>query len=724
MKTAKCPLCSEIFNEPKTLPCLHSFCLACLDKLARTERRGLHLEISCPMCQTSFPIPEGDTFSDLPTSFHLDRFSDILAMANGNQGGLKCSNCKDRKAAISYCYVCQDYLCFACDRAHRRLRATRNHRNILLENVQTLLNRPAMCPQEYHEKEPLNLYCQQCFECVCQVCHVQGHWRHDVINIEQAAKQGETQLIEAVENAEKEITASENQLKENTDILEHRKEQIEAARKTVKKIVNLSIQSLNKHKKAVLTKLDDIYEELQNSHETKQRELKLFVTRLRSPVEQGKCVMQRNFGVEIVEECQAVVNRCEDLLNSKANWESFQLPFVTYTVDKEMFKNVRVSGPGRVIVSNTDPSQSVARGAGLRDPLIHKENSFTILTRDSSGNKCYHKGDQMKVKIENPLGEEMEITFNDEKNGKYQVSFTPELVGEHEAMISINGQPLTNSPWSVQVTAAHQYQRVCELGSKGVGDGQFWYPCGIAICETSGDIAVTEYFRKKVQIFSSSGRYLRQFGDTRNLSKNLKRPSSVAFSAEGDIIVIDSDKMVFCLSSGVFLWYVGNDLVEEPQSVSVTSDGKIIVCDKKDAKVKVLDRYGHKLVQTFPRDPFFYGKPSYAVHHEEKFFVSYPKRHRVKVFDGDGNFLYNIGGTGCDEERLRSPLGLAIDNFSNLVVCDSVRSRLQVFKLDGRHVATVEGESSQLGSPQFVAASKDGHLFVTDRGKKCVHVFY
>ena len=91
--------------------------------------------------------------------------------------------------------------------------------------------------------------------------------------------------------------------------------------KTVKKIVNLSIQSLNKHKKAVLTKLDDIYEELQNSHETKQRELKLFVTRLRSPVEQGKCVMKRNFDVEIVEECQAVVNRCEDLLNSKANCE-------------------------------------------------------------------------------------------------------------------------------------------------------------------------------------------------------------------------------------------------------------------------------------------------------------------------------------------------------------------------------------------------------------------
>ena len=625
------------------------------------------------MCQTSFPIPEGDTFSDLPTSFHLDRFSDILAMANGNQGGLKCSNCKDRKGAISYCYVCQDYLCFACDRAHRRLRATRDHRNILLENVQTLLQKPATCPQKYHEKEPLNLHCQQCLECVCQVCHVQGHWRHDVVNIRQAAEQGETQLIEAVENAEKEITASKNQLKENTDILENRKEQIKAARKNVKKNVNLSIQRLNQHKKAVLTKLDDMYEELENSYETKQRELNLFVTRWRSPVEYGKCVMKRNFDVEIVKESQAVVNCCGELLNSKATWESFHVPFVTYVVDEETCENVRVSGPGRLIVSNTDPSRSVARGTGLRDPIIDKENRFTILTRDSNGNKC-------------------------------------------EVQISVNGQPLTGSPWSVQVI--HQYQRAYELAS------EFRSPCGIAICQASGNIAVADEYHNCIQIFSPNGKYpVMKFGNARDDTKNLCQPYSVAFSAYDEITVLDGiNRMTVCSNKGVFkrYGYLGN----RPQSVSVAIGGNLIVCDKKDAQVKVFGCYGSGLVQSFPRDPNFYGQPSYAVYHEEKFFVSYPKKHRVKVFDGDGNFLYNIGGTGCDEERLSSPLGLAIDKFNNLVVCDSDRSRLQVFKLDGRHVAAVEGESSKLGSPQFVAVSKEGHLFVTDKGKECVHVFF
>ena len=88
--TAKCPICSETVKDPKTLPCLHSFCLLCLDNLARIERRRHQDEISCPICQTSILIPEINTFSDLPTSFHLDRLKEILAVSNENQAAITC----------------------------------------------------------------------------------------------------------------------------------------------------------------------------------------------------------------------------------------------------------------------------------------------------------------------------------------------------------------------------------------------------------------------------------------------------------------------------------------------------------------------------------------------------------------------------------------------------------------------------------------------------------
>ena len=46
-KEAECPLCLETVNNPKTLPCLHSFCLECLDKHAGFARRQLQATIKC-----------------------------------------------------------------------------------------------------------------------------------------------------------------------------------------------------------------------------------------------------------------------------------------------------------------------------------------------------------------------------------------------------------------------------------------------------------------------------------------------------------------------------------------------------------------------------------------------------------------------------------------------------------------------------------------------------
>ena len=85
------------------------------------------------------------------------------------------------------------------------------------------------------------------------------------------------------------------------------------------------------HEEAVLTKMDYIHEQQQKSHAIKQQKMELFVTRLRSPVELGKCVLRRNVDVEILKEQKAIIDRCEDLLNSK-DTEVFEFPFVNYII--------------------------------------------------------------------------------------------------------------------------------------------------------------------------------------------------------------------------------------------------------------------------------------------------------------------------------------------------------------------------------------------------------
>ena len=50
----ECGICSEPFNDPRGLPCLHVFCLGCLkDWVAKCSgRMGI---VSCPQCQQTLP---------------------------------------------------------------------------------------------------------------------------------------------------------------------------------------------------------------------------------------------------------------------------------------------------------------------------------------------------------------------------------------------------------------------------------------------------------------------------------------------------------------------------------------------------------------------------------------------------------------------------------------------------------------------------------------------
>ena len=200
-KEAECPLCLETVKDPKTLPCLHSFCLRCIDKHARYARRKLETTIKCPVCQACFQIPEGDTFGNLPTSFHLNRLLDLLVLSDVSEEAQRCSSCEENNAATCYCFVCQNFLCKDCFDAHQRLKATRGHRNVLIDNLQAqdveeLMHRPAMCAKKYHENEPLDYYCQDCSVCICSKCSIVSHNRHTLVHLQEAAEEQKMQMTQ------------------------------------------------------------------------------------------------------------------------------------------------------------------------------------------------------------------------------------------------------------------------------------------------------------------------------------------------------------------------------------------------------------------------------------------------------------------------------------------------------------------------------------------------
>ena len=94
------------------------------------------------------------------------------------------------------------------------------------------------------------------------------------------------------------------------------------------------------------------------------------------------------------------------------------------------------------------------------------------------------------------------------------------------------------------------------------------------------------------------------------------------------------------------------------------------------------------------------------------------------VFNNAGEYLHDIGSEGSGDEQFLSPIGLVIDKFNRLIMCDSRNRRLQLFTLEGKYITQIAGRFFEGGYPSYAVISNTGHLFVTDCGRHCVHVFH
>ena len=725
-KEAECPLCLETVKDPKTLPCLHSFCLQCIDKHAGYAKRKLETTIKCPVCQACFQIPEGDTFGSLPTSFHLNRLVDLLALRDGSQEAQRCSSCEENNTATCYCFVCQNFLCKDCFDAHQRLKATRGHRNVFIENLQAqdveeLMHRPAMCAKKYHENEPLDYYCQDCSVCICHKCSIVSHNRHTLVDLQEAAEEQKMQMTQVFARVKEKLVTVESKISEKTELMKQSEEEICAAVKKVTKTVEEIIRIAKEHETAVKTKLAEIRVTQQRIYAAKIESDQLLAAQLKSSVECGEGIVQRSIGPEILQAGHAVLGRCEELLTTQ-DIEVCTPQHVVYCVNVEAINNLRGLVPGQVFETNTDPSQSSAKGRGLTKAEAGTETSFTVTTRDSKGSQCYDEQDQLTVIVRSQKGEEEETKIDDCKNGNHVVRYKPKSFGLRDICVEVNGQPLTGSPWRVQATG-HQYKAIHSFGSHGTEPGQFKGPVSIAVNKRTGKIAIADYFNRRVQLFDRECKYLKTIGDKGLDAEKIKFPLSVEFTTSDEVIVIHGElfkpgKMFLFTEHGDLIKIISQHLID-PFSVSVRDGGHMIVCDSGDNSVKVLSPDGTGLVQSF-KGPHASDYPASVVYHEDKFFVLYDSHNYVKVFNNEGLYLYDIGKEeSCAGQLFCFGNKLTIDSFNNLIVCDNNNGRLQVFSLDGKF-----NYSFNVGikSPWSVATFEYSKLLVYDYKKDVIHV--
>ena len=724
-----CSVCMQLYTNPKQLPCLHIFCLQCLNNLARTSARSG--KIKCPLCQREVDIPESGTLDTLPNCFHMKNLLDILAIKECDTAKVTCGNCEMKREEASYCFHCGKFWCNDCVNAHNILRENREHRVLALKDFKDkdfehVLKRPVFCQRELHDKEILKFYCKECDIPVCQTCVIVDHNKHDVEHLEVAAREVKKSITSKLAAARESSNASCNY---NTGEKERKSRLIDHCSNNDKERIRQTVESLIS---ILHQKEQELIAEVENQRKIAQEELRKsadafqdFLRKREESISSIEALVERSTGADLVR--TSTKETIDELFEGLQEQQDIPSTTERKVNSKVFVKNEAVSTVleesviGRLEQSLTEAKQCFVDDFRSATAGLAKE--IEVITKNSKGEQYYCAGDYITVQLIsvnedlniNCIAEEAKIV--DWQNGRYTVSFTPSESGQHLLSVQVNGENITKFP-PVEIKE-RWFKPLRFIGETAIeGLVQLRNPWGITASD-SNEIFVSDMNNNRIVVFNENGEFIRSFGEN-----SLHCPNGVLCDNMGRIFVTsrDDNKILVFGQRGEYIstFHNGNSL-SEPRGISFDADGNLIVCDTGNKCVRFFSPEG-KIFKTIGSGRL--RMPFNCVCHKGKLFVSDRDAHLIKVYNSNGRFLNEFGTNGTGNGELNHPAGLAVDKMGHLLVCSN--HRVQVFTLDGRFVAKFGKYGEELGqmfTPSSVSVLTSGRIVVCEFENSRLQIF-
>uniref|UniRef100_A0A3B4CXV8 E3 ubiquitin-protein ligase TRIM39-like n=1 Tax=Pygocentrus nattereri TaxID=42514 RepID=A0A3B4CXV8_PYGNA len=267
-----CSICLDVFTDPVSTPCGHNFCMKCI-RTCWGDSEQCH----CPFCKEKFTKrPE----LKVNTAFRevVDLFKKKTVL---DKPEVLCDACIGvKQKALKSCLDCGLTFCKSHLEPHDHIPKLKKHRLINpLENLQDYI-----CQR--HER-PLELFCRDDQNYVCQFCTEGDHKNHNTVLIEEESGEKKSQLEKTQTEVQlmiqdrlkkiKDIKQSEELRKRNTE-----KEKADSAElftaliRSIERSQAELVKTMEEKQKAAERKAEDLIKELeQEITELKRRDSEL-----------------------------------------------------------------------------------------------------------------------------------------------------------------------------------------------------------------------------------------------------------------------------------------------------------------------------------------------------------------------------------------------------------------------------------------------------------------
>ena len=726
-KHITCSICLDTLTKPKTIACLHTFCLKCIEKHAlTTQRQG---QFRCPECQAQVNIPQENRFDNLPTGFLQNSLLSLLAVRQSGDGSqISCGICKKTSAEISYCFACEKLLCRHCVNAHELFRETafEGHKVTPVKQFQpadydAFLKRQSFCSQQYHERKVTRFFCLECQICVCQICINTDHKNHNVDPLEKAADGEKTNIMAGAELMKEKRKVCNDLIREYEETARKLDSNITAAKRQVSQAAEQMIAKIREREREASTTLENTRVSRTEQLNSVTKQVQSFTKQLDQAVEFANNLLQRSSSSDIMQSKKNLEHRFQDLNKTPVP----ALPVSSFA------KFVSTIAPeslslGFVTTSETDVHRSTVEGltenfqAGLEAEFVVCPKLKCDEELTSEAERKFH----VEVLVE-PAQQVASLITLENEEGNFKVKFIPKVPGTYNMTVKINGDKLVNSPFTVQVQG-RRIEVVCELDFKGEIPQQ---KRGIAV-NSKGLIAVSNRGRHCIQIFDNEGKFVRNLGSYGKNPGQLNSPAGVTFLNEDEILVADDYNhriQQFDIQTGNFVKIFGKEGTgdgefKNPEGICMDGEGHVVVADYGNDRIQVLTKDGKPVLKFGDSGPGKLNQSTGCIYHNNMFIASDKENHCLKVFDSSGKFLYKIGEEGKADGQLFCPWGLCVEKYGNrqnLLVCDACNGRIQQFTVDGRFTGKTVTE---LQTPIAIATTPDGRILVSDATTNKVYI--